>query len=256
MPDWTRIKDSARGAFGYLGKEAAAIPSNIRLLHYHLYGYGSGDYAEWFRYRKKVLQEFTARHKRLHFLERFLPVFERIAARRQERWDRAVRSSAAYLSDKAALENQLAAEKERAEKSEKRASRLDDRVRELEDHPNMRLGKHIMNESQCGVIELDRDNRVVIANRNACAYLGVELEELTGRQPSEVVKEEEIFSRYAALFEASAEQFVRREMRFQPNTFEIRGVPLNIMAYASNLGTEKFPVYGGGFIVLSPYKPP
>jgi PAS domain-containing protein/anti-anti-sigma regulatory factor len=241
------------------------VRGDLSLLYHHLYGFRSGDYKAWFEYRKRFLHEAVSRHRWLKPLERFLPMFERAARKRQAKWDAAVRSSTAYVSDTRelnkthaseviALNKKLAAEQRRAEDAEMAKSGLEARVEHLGNDPRLMLGEHIMEESICGVIEFGRDNRIVSANMKAVRYLGIELEEMIGKTPSEVACHEEFAGRYLAMFEANAEALVRAGKVFEPNTFEIGGVPFDIMAYASNTGTRKFPVYGGGFAVLSPFK--
>ncbi len=251
MPSWQHFKDRVRG--------------DLSLLYSHLYGFRSGDYTGWFEYRKRLLHEATSRHRWLGPLERFLPVFERIARKKQGKQDAAVRSSSAYVSDTtelrekhasevSALNHNLAAEQRRAGDAESAKSRLEARVEGLENDSRLRLGDHIIEESSCGVIEFGADNSIIISNRNACSYLGLELEEMIGKTPSEVACHEEFAGRYLAMFEASAEALVRGGKSFAPNTFEIGGIPFDIMAYASNTGTRRYPRYGGGFVVLSPFK--
>jgi len=126
-------------------------------------------------------------------------------------------------------------------------------IETLKAHPMMRLGGHITHESTAGVIEFDANNLVTSVNANACNHLGVESAHVLYQDVMDAGRED-ILGRYIAVFAANATQLLREGKSFEPNTFEIGGIPFDVMGYVSNAGTKKFPVYGGGFFVISPFK--
>ena len=237
MADWKRLMSEAKGVL------------------YHLYGFVLGR-KEWMDYRRKFLKDAWAG------IVRNSPAYESDMESAAERHNAELDSLASSAEGAHAHMNDLLAAKEKARAAadlkasglETRLVRAKEEVEMLETHPMMRLGEHITEESTCGVIEFNRNNKVVAANRHACRYLGVELEHILDKNIVEAAGHEEMTSKYLAVFAANAMALLREGKSFEPNTFEIGGIPFDIMGYASNSGTRKFPVYGGGFIVLSPFK--
>ena len=107
------------------------------------------------------------------------------------------------------------------------------------------LGRHVWDESQCGAIHVNSNNKVDFVNENACQYLGgAEPSEVIGRKLSELSRGNEYFGNYMAFFEG----FGETKMKFEPNTFKIENAVFGVSAYATFTDGE----YRGGFIVLTP----
>lgn len=151
------------------------------------------------------------------------------------------------------LENELESSAQEGEELLEIRGRLEARVKRLEDEPTRMLGLHILESSNSGVLVVNKDFDVVEANSRACEYLGMELPEIVGQRASSLAPQDANFTRYVSMFEQYAVDFALHGKRFEPNTFDIREVPMTLMVYPTVRGEGVNAEYTGGFIVMTPH---
>jgi len=165
-----------------------------------------------------------------------------------------IRSLSRESKDNSALASRFKREKDLAEQIasglEVKLSNAEARAKTVEQDPRRRLGNHIWDDSQCGVLFVNQDNVVVMANENACEYLALEEPAVIGSNLSELAHGNELFGQYIALFvEYSQEVASQEKVQFEPNTFNMKKAAFNIMAYQDVSEGD----YVGGFVVLTPH---